>query len=114
MVSLGKSHNSLLWLLNYDNNEHIDKSKQEEEEEETKTMTTKINKEEKEDEVEEELNTNLTSMRHIAFLQLTSGAHVTVSKYGFSWNDRRQPVFAVTSLFTRFNFVARLSRYLRY
>ena len=27
-------------------------------------MTTKINKEEKEDEVEEELNTNLTSMRH--------------------------------------------------
>ena len=102
---------------NHDNKEHIDKGK-EEEEEQTKAMTTKINKEEKEDEVEEELNTNLTSMHEtrlkIAFLQLTSGAHITVSKYGCSWNDRRQPIFAVTSLFTRFNFVARLSRYLIY
>ena len=97
---------------NHDNKEHIDKGK-EEEEEETKTMTTKINKEEKEDEVEEKLNTNLTRLK-ISFLQLTSGAHITVSKYGCSWNDRRQPVFAVTPFFSRFNFVARLSRYLRY
>ena len=102
---------------NDDNKEHIDKGKEEEEEEEeeeeTKTMTTKINKEEKEDEGEEKLNTNLTRLK-ISFLQLTSGAHITVCKYGCSWNDRRQPVFTVTSLFTRFNFVARLSRYLRY
>ena len=50
----------------------------------------------------------------ITFLQLTFGLHVTISKYECSWNDTRQPVFAVTPLFTRFYFNARLGRHFRY
>ena len=63
-------------------------------------------------EVEKKHNTNPTRLK-IAVLQLTSGLHVAVSQHGCSWNDRRQPVFAVTPLFTRFYFIARLSRHLR-
>ena len=99
---------------NDDNNKHMDKGK---EEGDTKTMTTKIKKRRKRRRrrrrTQHQFDFHETRLK-IAFLQLTSGAHITVSKYGCSWNDRRQPVFAVTSLFTRFNFVARLSRYLRY
>ena len=66
----------------------------------------------KKKEVEKKNNTNPTRLK-IAVLQLTSGLHVAVSQHGCSWNDRRQPVFAVKPLFTRFHFVARLSRHFR-
>ena len=51
---------------------------------------------------------------NIAFLELTSGVHITVSKYRCSWNDRRQPVFVVTPLFSCVYFIARLGRHFRY
>ena len=50
----------------------------------------------------------------IFFLELTSGGHDTVSKYGCSWNDRRQPIFAVTPLFSRVYFTARFGRHFKY
>ena len=78
------------------------------------------NKKNKKDEQEQEEHCRRKFFFHdearlkITFLQLTSGLHVTISKDWCSWNDRRQPVFAVTPLFTRFYFIARLGRHFRH
>ena len=84
----------------------------------------KVDKEAKEEENKSRAkNTNNSDIKRtnkkknsntIFFLELTSGGHVTVSKYGCSWNDRRQPIFAVTPLFSRVYFTARFGRQFKY
>ena len=100
--------------------EEVDKEAKEEGDRESREKNTKNNnKDMKMTNKEKNSNTSGNNINdqtrpNIAFLELTSGVHVTVSKYRCSWNDRREPVFAVTPLFSHVNFIARLGRHFRY
>ena len=99
--------------------EEGEQEQEDEEEEDREQQKEKQDEQQEEDEQEQEEHQeenffHVETRLKITFLQLTSGFHVTISKDGCSWNDSRQPVFAVTPLFTRFYFNARLGRHFRH